>query len=215
MPEILLKNFWMLLRGAEWTLILSCATVVLATVMGVILAILRIFAGPVFRALVGVYVYLMRGVPLLLLLFYMYYGLPYSGIDIPPLPGGILVMSIYFAAFMCEVFRAAIESIPRAQWEAGQSLGMRLPLLLTVVVLPQAIRLSMPPFINTCVLLIKSTSLVSIIGLWELTMAGRQIVERTFAPFQILIGVAMIYFIICYSLSLLGRYAEKRMSYVH
>jgi polar amino acid transport system permease protein len=215
MPEILLKNFWMLLRGAEWTLILSCATVVLATVMGVILAILRIFAGPVFRALVGVYVYLMRGVPLLLLLFYMYYGLPYSGIDIPPLPGGILVMSIYFAAFMCEVFRAAIESIPRAQWEAGRSLGMRLPLLLTVVVLPQAIRLSTPPFINTCVLLIKSTSLVSIIGLWELTMAGRQIVERTFAPFQILIGVAMIYFIICYSLSLLGRFAEKRMSYAN
>ena len=165
------------------------------------------------RLLVDAYVYVVRGVPLLLLLFFMYYGLPYSGIHLDPVPGGILVMSIYFGALMAEVFRAGIEALPRAQWDAARSLGMRLPLVLAIVVLPQAVRLSAPAFINTCILLIKSTSLVSIIGLSELTMTGRQIVERTFAPFQILLGVAAIYFVICYALARLGRYAEQRVSH--
>lgn len=213
MPDILIRNFWLLLTGAEATLALSAATIIGSTAIGASAALLLTFGRRPFRVVIDVYLYIVRGVPLLLLLFFMYYGLPYSGIDIPPIPGGILVMSIYFGAFMCEVFRAAIEALPRAQWDAARSLGMRLPLMLAVVVLPQAVRLAAPPFINTCILLIKSTSLVSIIGLWELTLAGRQIVERTFAPFQILGGVALIYFVICYSLSRLGRLAEKRMRY--
>jgi His/Glu/Gln/Arg/opine family amino acid ABC transporter permease subunit len=212
-PDILIRNFWLLLTGAEATLALSAATIIGSTAIGASAALLLTFGRRPFRVVIDVYLYIVRGVPLLLLLFFMYYGLPYSGIDIPPIPGGILVMSIYFGAFMCEVFRAAIEALPRAQWDAARSLGMRLPLMLAVVVLPQAVRLAAPPFINTCILLIKSTSLVSIIGLWELTLAGRQIVERTFAPFQILGGVALIYFVICYSLSRLGRLAEKRMRY--
>ena len=126
-------------------------------------ALLRVFGWWPFRVAVDVYVYVVRGVPLLLLLFFMYYGLPYSGIHLAPVPGGILVMSVYFGAFMSEVFRAAIEALPRAQWDAARSLGMRLPLILAIVVLPQAVRLSAPAFINTCILLIKSTSLVSII----------------------------------------------------
>ena len=200
LPEILISNFWLLLQGAERTLELSIATALFSSAIGLIAALLRTFGSWPFRVAVDVYVYVVRGVPLLLLLFFMYYGLPYSGIDLAPVPGGILVMSIYFGAFMSEVFRAAIEALPRAQWDAARSLGMRLPLILAIVVLPQAVRLSAPAFINTCILLIKSTSLVSIIGLSELTMVGRQIVERTFAPFQILLGVALIYFVICYSL---------------
>jgi His/Glu/Gln/Arg/opine family amino acid ABC transporter permease subunit len=215
MPEILFNNFWLLLRGLGSTLELSVATAIFSTAIGLIAALLRTFGWPPFRLAVDVYVYIVRGIPLLLLLFFMYYGLPYSGIDIAPIPGGILVMSIYFGAFMSEVFRAAIEALPRAQWDAARSLGMRLPLILGIVILPQAVRLSAPAFINTCILLIKSTSLVSIIGLSELTLVGRQIVERTFAPFQILLGVATIYFVICYSLSRLGRYAEKRTGYGH
>lgn len=215
LPEFLISNFWLLLRGTEKTLELSIATAILSSAIGLVAAILRTFGWRPFRVLVDVYVYIIRGIPLLLLLFFMYYGLPYSGIDLPPIPGGILVMSIYFGAFMAEVFRAGIEALPRAQWDAARSLGMRLPLILGIVVLPQAVRLSAPAFINTCILLIKSTSLVSIIGLSELTLAGRQIVERTFAPFQILLGVALIYFVICYSLSRLGRYVEKRTQYAH
>ncbi|MBI3706959.1 MAG: amino acid ABC transporter permease [Proteobacteria bacterium] len=213
--DVLTRNFWLLLQGAESTLLLSAATAVFASAIGVAAAMLRVFGRLPFRLAVDLYLYIVRGIPLLLLLFFMYYGLPYTGIDIAPVPGGILVMSIYFGAFMCEIFRAAIEALPRSQWDAARGLGMRLPLILAIVVLPQAVRLAAPPFINTCVLLVKSTSLVSIIGLSELTMAGRQIVERTFAPFQILLGVAMIYFVICYSLSRLGRYVEGRMRYAH
>jgi His/Glu/Gln/Arg/opine family amino acid ABC transporter permease subunit len=214
-PEILLSNAGLLLKGVQRTLELSVATAFFSSAIGLIAALLRTFGWWPFRVAVDVYVYVVRGVPLLLLLFFMYYGLPYSGIDLPPVPGGILVMSVYFGAFMSEVFRAGIEALPRSQWDASRSLGMRLPLILSIVVVPQAVRLSTPAFINTCILLIKSTSLVSIIGLSELTMVGRQIVERTFAPFQILLGVALIYFVICYSLSRLGRYAEKRMDYAH
>jgi His/Glu/Gln/Arg/opine family amino acid ABC transporter permease subunit len=215
MPEILINNFWLLLRGLGSTLELSVATAICSTALGLVAALLHTYGWRPVRVGVDVYVYIVRGVPLLLLLFFMYYGLPYSGIDVAPIPGGILVMSVYFGAFMSEVFRAAIEALPRAQWDAARSLGMRLPLILGIVILPQAVRLSAPAFINTCILLIKSTSLVSIIGLSELTLVGRQIVERTFAPFQILLGVASIYFVICYSLSRLGRYAEKRTRYAH
>lgn len=215
LPEFLINNFWLLLRGTERTLELSAATVILSSVIGLAAAVLRTFGWWPLRVLVDIYIYIIRGIPLLLLLFFMYYGLPYSGIDLPPIPGGILVMSIYFGAFMAEVFRAGIEALPRAQSDAARSLGMRLPLILGIVVVPQAVRLSAPAFINTCILLIKSTSLVSIIGLSELTLVGRQIVERTFAPFQILLGVALIYFVICYSLSRLGRYVEQQTQYAH
>jgi His/Glu/Gln/Arg/opine family amino acid ABC transporter permease subunit len=211
MLDVLAASFPLLLRGTATTLYLSAATVVLASAIGLAAALLRVFGWRPLRAAVDAYIYIVRGVPLLLLLFFMYYGLPYSGINLEPVPGAILVMSVYFGAFMAEVFRAAIEALPRAQWDAARSLGMRLPLILSIVVLPQAVRLSAPPFINTCILLIKSTSLVSIIGVSELTLVGRQIVERTFAPFQVLIGAAAIYFVICYSLSRLGRYAEQRM----
>jgi His/Glu/Gln/Arg/opine family amino acid ABC transporter permease subunit len=215
LPDILISNFPLLLRGAGRTLQLSVATALFSSAMGLVAALLRAFGPRPFRFAVDAYVYVVRGIPLLLLLFFMYYGLPYSGIHLDPIPGGILVMSIYFGAFMAEVFRAGIEALPRAQWDAARSLGMRLPLILGIVVLPQAVRLSAPAFINTCILLIKSTSLVSIIGLAELTMVGRQIVERTFAPFQVLLGVGAIYFVICYSLSRLGRYAETRMVHVY
>jgi His/Glu/Gln/Arg/opine family amino acid ABC transporter permease subunit len=213
--DLLFANFGLLLLGAKSTLMLAAATVAFSSVIGAALAILRVFGTLPFRIVVDAYLFVVRGIPLLLLLFFMYYGLPYTGIDVPQRLGGIIVMSIYFGAFMCEIFRAAIESLPRSQWDSARSLGMRLPMMLAIVVLPQAARLSIPPFINNCVLVVKATSLVSIIGLSELTMVGREVTERTLAPFQILMGVAVIYFVICYSLSRFGRYIEERMKYAH
>ena len=125
LPDLLIRNLGLLLQGAERTLELSLATALFSSAIGVTAALFRTFGRWPFRFAVDAYVYLVRGVPLLLLLFFMYYGLPYSGIHIAPVPGGILVMSIYFGAFMAEVFRAAIEALPRAQWDAARSLGMR------------------------------------------------------------------------------------------
>jgi polar amino acid transport system permease protein len=215
LPTVLIENGWYLIKGAGVTVLLSLATVIPSTVIGVGVALLRVFGGRLFRGLIGLYLYVVRGVPLLVLLFFMYFVLPYSGVNLPPVFGGILVMSIYFAAFMSEVFRAALLSLPKAQWDAARSLGMPRTLMLRIVIFPQVFRVAAPPFVNTCVLLIKSTSLVSIISLWELTLAGREVAERTFAPLQIFGGVAALYFLLCYSLSRYGLSLEERARFVH
>ena len=214
MPHVLISNLWYLGLAALNTVGLSLASILLSTAVGLAVALLQVFGGLLVRGLVQVYLYVVRGVPLLVLLFTMYYVLPYSGVDLSAVQGGILVLGVYFGAFMSEVFRAAILSLPKAQWDAARSLGMRRSLLLRIVIFPQAFRVAAPPFVNTCMMLIKSTSLVSIIGIWELTAAGREVTERTFAPFQMFGGVAVIYFSICYSLSLLARYLEERFRYV-
>jgi His/Glu/Gln/Arg/opine family amino acid ABC transporter permease subunit len=215
LPQALIHNFAYLLRGAEFTLLLSAGSIALSTAIGVGVALLHVFGVAPIRLLVELYLFLARGIPLLILLFAMYYMLPYVGIDLQPTVGGILVIGVYYGAFMSQVFRAAILSLPNNQWDAARGLGMRRLLMLEIVIFPQAFRIATPPFVNTCMQLIKSTSLVSIIGLWELTMAGREVVERTLAPFQIFAGVALIYFCLCYSLAAYGRHLEKRMRYVH
>lgn len=206
-------DFLYLLKGAVKTIEISAASIALSSLIGLLGALLQIFGNAAVRAAIVAYVFVNRGVPLLVLLFTMYFVLPYAGIDLPPFLGGILVISVYFGAFMSEVFRAAINSVPRAQWDAARGLGMRRPLMLRVVIFPQAFRLALPPFLNTSMVLIKSTSLVSIIGIWELTLAGLEVAERTSAAFQAFAGVGLIYFVICYSLSRCGRYLEGRMRY--
>ena len=213
MFSTLSANAHLLLSGAQMTLFLSATSAVLATVLGIILALIQLFGGLLGRALVEVFLYIMRGVPLLVLLFSIYYVLPYTGIYIPQLAGGILIIGLYFSAFMAEVFRGAILSVPRGQWDAARALGMHGHRTLLIAIVPQAVRLAGPPYINTCIMLVKGTSLVSIIGIWELTLAGRQIVERTLSAFQIFGGVALLYFIICFTLSCYGRYLERKLGY--
>ena len=211
MPQILIANFSFLLKGAAVTLALAAVSVVLASVIGVVAAVSRSYGGLPIRMLAVVYLYLMRGTPLLVLVFAAYYVLPYAGIDVSPAAGGVLVVSLYFGAYISEVFRAALQSVPRGQWDAGRALGMHGPRLMWIVVVPQALRLAGPPFVNTCIMLVKGTSLVSVIGLAELTMTGREVVERTLAPFQVFGGVAAIYFVVCYALSLCGDALEARL----
>jgi polar amino acid transport system permease protein len=202
-----------LLKGAVQTIEISVASIALSSLIGLLAALLQIFGKAPMRAAVVAYTFVNRGVPLLVLLFTMYFVLPYIGIDLPPFLGGILVISVYFGAFMYEVFRAAIIAVPRGQWDAARGLGMRRPLMLQVVIFPQALRLALLPFLNTCMVLIKSTSLVSIIGIWELTLAGREVAERTSAALQAFAGVGLVYFVICYSLSYYCQHHEGRMRY--
>jgi His/Glu/Gln/Arg/opine family amino acid ABC transporter permease subunit len=211
----LLHGYWYLLRGAEMTLLMAVVAVIPATLLGIAIALLQIFGSRFARAAVVGYLFFIRGIPLLVLLTFVYYLLPLTGIDLPPFWGVVLVISLYYAAFISEVFRAGILSLPQAQWDAARSLGMTRGLMLQIVVLPQALRLAAPPYVSLCVSLVKATSLVSIVGLWELTMASREVVERTLAPFQIFIGAAAIYFCICYTLALYGRYLERRVLLGH
>ena len=207
----LLHSYWYLFRGAGMTLLMATAAVVPATLLGVLLALARIFGSRAARAGIDVYLFLIRGIPLLVLLTFVYYLLPLTGIDLPPFWGVVLVLAAYYAAFMSEVFRAGIQSLPQAQWDAAKSLGMSRRQMLHIVIFPQALRLAAPPFVSLCANLVKATSLVSIVGLWELTMASREVVERTLAPFQIFLAAAALYFCICYALALYGKHLERRI----
>lgn len=213
--DLVFASLPLLARGAATTLYLSAAGILLATLLGLVLALMQLYGGVVLRALVEVYLYLVRGVPLLVMLFAMYYALPYAGVQIEPVTGGILVIAVYFAAFMTEVFRGAVLSVPAGQWEAGRAVGLTTPRILADIVVRQALRVAGPPFINTCIMVVKGTSLVAIIGLSDVTYVGRQIVERTLAPFEIFGAVALVYFVICFVLSRLGQYLENRGDYVH
>jgi polar amino acid transport system permease protein len=189
----LLHGYWYLLRGSGMTLLMAGAAILPATACGILLALAQVFGNRFARSAVVGYLFIIRGIPLLVLLTFTYYLLPLTGIDLPPFWGVVLVMALYYAAFMSEVFRAGILSLPQGQWDAARSLGMTRRLMLQIVIFPQALRLASPPFVSLCANLVKATSLVSIVGLWELTMASREIVERTLAPFQIFLGAAAIY----------------------
>ncbi len=211
----LINSYWYLFRGAGMTLMMAGAAVVPATVLGALIAIAQIFGGRTARAAIIAYLFLIRGIPLLVLLTFVYYLLPLTGVDLPPFWGVVVVLAVYYAAFMSEVFRAGIVALPRAQWDAARSLGMTRHQMLRIVILPQALRLAAPPFVSLCANLIKATSLVSVVGLWELTMASREIVERTLAPFQIFLGAALLYFCMCYALATYGKYLERRVLVGH
>jgi len=213
--DALLPSLPLLMKGVGTTLYLSIASTVLATMLGVVLAAIQLFAWRPMQWLAELYLYIVRGVPLLVLLFAMYYALPYAGVQVEPVTGGILVIGAYFGAFMAEVFRGAVLAVPKTQWEAGRAIGMRTPRILLDVVLVQALRVAGPPYINTMIMVVKGTSLVAVIGVADITFIGRQIVERTLAPFEVFGAVALVYFVICYALSRLGRHVEKRSSYVY
>jgi His/Glu/Gln/Arg/opine family amino acid ABC transporter permease subunit len=213
--ELLIKSLPLLSKGVLTTLWLAAGSTALATALGLAFALAQLFGPRPLRAAVEVYLYLIRGIPLLVLLFAMYYALPYAGLRIEPAVGGIIVIGSYFGAFMTEVFRAAVLAVPKGQWEAGRAMGMRTPAILHDVILGQAFRVASAPYVNTVIMVVKGTSLVAVIGLADVTFVGRQIVERTLAPFVIFGAVAFAYFVICYALSRVGRYAEKRAAYVH
>jgi len=211
----LTHSFWYLLRGAGMTVLMATSAALPATVLGVLLALMQVFSSRLVQSAIICYLFLVRGTPLLVLLTFVYYLMPLTGVDLPPFWGVVLVISLYYAAFISEVFRAGILSLPQAQWDAARSLGMTRALMVRTVILPQALRLAAPPYVSLCVSLVKATSLVSIVGLWELTMASREVVERTLAPFQIFIAAAAIYFCICYTLALYGRHLERRVLLGH
>src|SRR6516164_11539800 len=146
----LIHSFPYLLRGAGMTVLMAVTAAVPATILGVLLALLQVFGNRILRAGVIAYLFLIRGIPLLVLLTFTYYLLPLTGIDLPAFWGVVVVMALYYAAFMSEVFRAGILSLPRGQWDAARSLGMSRRQMLQIVIFPQALRLASPPFVSLC-----------------------------------------------------------------
>ena len=154
----------------------------------------------------------MRGTPLLVLALLLFYALPALDLRTGPYIAGTVVLTIYTAALFAEVFRGGVLAIPRPQWESARSLGLPPLAMFGKVIVPLVVRYTLPPYVNVCVMTVKASSVLSIISVWELTLAAREIIERTFAVFTVLGLAAALYFVMCFGIDRLGRRLERRLA---
>ena len=200
-----------LAKGALVTLKFSSFSILFGLIIGTIFGIFRILRNPILQAISTAYVELIRGTPLLVQIMIVYYGLPAAGINLPPELAGILALSINSGAYIAEIIRAGIQSVPKGQMDAARSLGMTYIQAMRYVVLPQAFRNILPALGNEFIALIKDSSLLSVIAIAELTRTGMQIYAVTFNAWTPLLGVAMFYLIMTLPLSKLVDYVQRRI----
>ena len=215
MIDLVLRTAPFLLEGAATTLWLSVCSIFLATIFGVPFGILASVSTWPVRYAITTFVFVIRGVPALITIFFIYYALPSWGFDVPNIVAGIVALTVYGAAFFAEIVRGGIASIPQGQSDAGFALGMMKYRMLWSVILPQAVRYATPPYILMAARLVRSTSIVYLVGISELTLVAREIVARDNTPFLTLGAAMLIYFALSYPLSLLGARLERQHSYVH
>jgi polar amino acid transport system permease protein len=206
------SEFLFVLGGLRWTILLSLAAMAGGGVLGLLVAILRTAPIRPLRWLARGFIELLQGTPVLMQLFLTYYGLAVVlDLRIDPWPAVVLALTLNAAAFLGEIWRGSIEAIPRTQWEAARSLALTYPQLLALVILPQALRISIPATVGFLVQLIKSTAIASLIGFVELTRAGQLMTSVTFDPMTIYPLVAALYFFICWPLSLASGVLERKI----
>jgi polar amino acid transport system permease protein len=205
------SEFLFLVTAVRWTLLLSAIAFIGGGIVGLAIALLRTSANRTLRLVSGTYVQLFQGTPLLMQLFLVFFGLPLAGFHIDSWFAAGVALTLHASAFLGEIWRGCINSIPSGQSEASDALGLSYYHKMRYVILPQALKISLPPTVGFLVQLIKATSLTSIIGFVELTRAGVIINNATFRPFLVFGIVASIYFIICYPLSQLSRNLEARL----
>ncbi len=199
-----------LAKGALWTVGLSTIALIGGGVLALIVALCRISALRWLRLTTALYIQLIQGTPVLVLMFLMYFGLPSIGLSVSPLLAASVSLSVYVSAYLGESWRGAIQSVPKAQWEAAECLALSRAQRMTKVILPQAIRIATPPTVGFMVQIIKNTSLASVVGFVELVRAGQIVNNTIFQPFLIYLLIAMLYFSMCYPLSVFSRKLEAK-----
>jgi len=199
-----------LLLAGRWTVALSLIAFIGGGLVGLALLIVRLTPSGIAHRLVGGYVQLFQGTPLLMQLFLAYFGIALFGINTSPWVAAALALTLYTSAFLTEIWRGCVASIPKGQWEAAQSLALNFGEQLRYVVLPQATRIAIPPTVGFLVQVIKGTALASVIGFVELTKAGTMISNATFKPFVVYSCVALLYFALCYPISYYAKTLERR-----
>jgi His/Glu/Gln/Arg/opine family amino acid ABC transporter permease subunit len=209
-PSVVVEYLPSLLRGLGVTILFTIGSLILGLVIGVLMAMLALSRRRVMHWLVRVYVDAIRGTPLLLQLFILYYALPPLGLKMSAPTAGILGLGINAGAYFAEIFRAGIEGVPPAHVQAARSLGMSYRQTLVRVELPQAVLLVLPPLANEIISLVKATSLISTISIGELLRSGQIAVSITFAPLEIYAVVALFYLAVNLTLSAVVRHLEAR-----
>ena len=210
--ELLADSFGrILLPGLTMTIPLTAISFSLAMVIAIAVALVQFAHIRVLRQIARFYVWVVRGTPLLVQLFVVFYGLPNVGILIDPFPAAVLVFSINQGAYCSETVRAALESVPPGQMEAGQCVGMSYLQVMRRIILPQALRIAFPSLSNSLIAMVKDTSLAANITVTEMFMVTQRIVARTYEPLALYIEVGLIYLLFCTVLTKVQRLVEKRM----
>jgi polar amino acid transport system permease protein len=200
-----------LLLAVRWTVVLSLIAFVGGGLVGLALLIARLSKRPAVEAFVATYVQLFQGTPLLMQLFLAYFGIALFGINVSAWVAAAVALTLYTSAYLTEIWRGCVASVPRGQWEAGQSLALNFAEQLRYVILPQALKVAVPPTVGFLVQVIKGTALASVIGFVELTKAGTMISNATFQPFVVYSCVALMYFSLCYPISAWSRLLERKL----
>lgn len=204
-----------MLTGAGYTLLFALASMVGGLALGFPAAVMRMSPYALLRWPATLYVSVMRGTPLLVQIFVIYYGLPSIGIEFTPVTAGVLALSLNAGAYLSESLRGAIDSISVGQWRASFSLGLGYWQTLSHIVLPQALRVAVPSMSNTLISLIKDTSLVSVITMTELMLSTKEVIATTFRPLPLYIAAAAIYWCMSLAFESVQRRAERRLNRAH
>jgi polar amino acid transport system permease protein len=211
-PEVIVHSLGYLLQAAGVTIALSLAGIALGFMIGASVCVARLSANRTFKRLGGLYVSIFRGVPLLVQLLFIYYFLAEYGIDVPAVVAAIGGLGLASGAYQAEMLRGALNAVPGGQSEAATALGFRSLDIWRLILLPQALRISTPPLINEFILLLKASSLVSAVGIAELTRVSMNIASMTYRPFEAYIGGGLIYLAINLCLAAFGAAAERRLA---
>lgn len=206
-----LSDIFFIIQGAGWTLVLTAIAFVGGSLIGLPMAILRTAKSLPLRIIASAYMQFIQGIPVLMLLFIFYFGLSVLGFRLPTLVAVGIGLMLYSSAFLADVWRGAIQSIPRTQWEAAEALALTPAQRMTHVIIPQAIRRAIPPTVGFLVQIIKNSSIASIVGYVELSRAGQLISDATFQPLLVFSVVAVIYFLIGFPISALSRTLERKL----
>lgn len=200
-----------LLLAARWTVVLSLVAFAGGSLVGLVLTVMRASNVRVLAWFTRIYIELFQGTPLLMQLFLAFFGLSLLGINVSAWTAASMALILFTSAFLGEIWRGCVEAIPQSQWEAAQSLGLSFGESLRYIILPQALRIAIPPTVGFSVQVVKGTALASIIGFVELTKAATMLNNATFKPFLVFSFVGLIYFLLCYPLSLFSRRLERKL----
>ncbi|MDC6127892.1 amino acid ABC transporter permease [Burkholderia gladioli] len=211
-PSLLVDSLPVLAQGAVLTVKFAVLSMVFGLALAVVLALMGIARNRVLNAIARIYVSLMRGTPLLVQIFVIYYGLPSLGISLDPTPAGVIALSANVAAYMSESMRGAILGIESGQWLASYSLGLSWGQTLRYVIGPQALRIAVPSLSNSLISLIKDTSLVSVITVTELLRSAQEIIASTYQPLPLYLAAAAVYWVLCQVLAWVQRWWERRLA---
>ncbi|QUS36768.1 amino acid ABC transporter permease [Falsirhodobacter algicola] len=211
MLGLTIEQFTYLFRGTGWTVVLSLLGFAGGTLLGLPLALARRSASRTLRLLSSGFVQIVQGIPLPVIMFVVYFGMSIGGYNVPALVAAGAAMTLYASAYLGEIWKGCIQAVPKTQWEAGECLALSPLQRFVHVILPQAVRIAIPPTVGFMVQIVKNTSYSVVIGFFDLTYSAKVLNNSTYMPFTVFTIAAVLYFAICFPMSMIARRYERRL----